>query len=860
MRLFSSMMALCLAGLLAASVCPALAAEATPLPVTEILTTGPAQLLLPAFHDQSRAGVDAAGLFADLPALPGDSWPRRGDTVPGLDGRPLKWDRKKSADGAFQFGTPDGPAVIYVAFTVASDRYRAATLKVESQQKVKTYLDGSEVSLKENEGDLTLPLGKHLVMLRSLYLPPAEGEDEVPWSLNLALAPAEGDAGEGLALSTSPERSVDINVILNAPRLGGVVLSPDGRLAALNLSAYPDGKNRESWLEVRDTQSGKLRHIWRADSAPGSLVWSPDGRLICWQTTTDGAATIHGFDPAAGQARVLVSGLKDLGQWRWTPDSKSIIYEVNRQAKPDERKVKHVLHPADRQSWWRNRSHLMQVFVPEGLSRRLTAGPLNPESWEVSPDGKRLLFFTGEPDLATRPYTTSQLWIMDLATLQVESILQDYWISGAAWSPDGKRLALRGSPSAFDGLGRNLPDGMQANDYGGQLYMFDLKSRQAEFITKDLRPDVGWFQWSLADGMIYTICTDTQYSNVYRYAPGKKTWERVPTGLELTDQLALPIRGDMAVARGTSVTTPNRAFTVDLKKGKHQLLLDPGADDYRDRVFGKVEDWPTTLQNGMVLDGYIYYPPGFDPQQSYPLIVYYYGGTSPVTRDFGGRYPKNTWAAQGYIVYVPEPSGATGYGQEFAARHVNDWGILTADEVIEGTRNFLAAHPYADPEAVGCIGASYGGFLTQYIITQTDLFAAAVSHAGISSISSYWGEGLWGYAYGARALANAFPWRERELYIEQSPLFHADKITTPLLLVHGDSDTNVPVGESDQLFTALKMLGKEVEYVQVKGQDHWILDHEQRVVWHDTILAFFARHLKQRDAWWNAMYPAPTDF
>ncbi len=237
------------------------------------------------------------------------------------------------------------------------------------------------------------------------------------------------------------------------------------------------------------------------------------------------------------------------------------------------------------------------------------------------------------------------------------------------------------------------------------------------------------------------------------------------------------------------------------------------------------------------------------------MIVYYYGGTSPVTVDFGGRYPKNVWTGQGYIVYVPEPSGATGYGQEFAARHVNDWGRITAMEVIEGTKAFLAEHASADPEHVGCIGASYGGFLTEYVITQTDLFAAAVSHAGISSISSYWGEGLWGYAYGARALADAFPWDRRDVYVEQSALFHADKITTPLLLVHGDSDTNVPVGESDQLFTALKLLGREVEYVQIQGQDHHILDHDQRIVWNDTILAFFAKWLKGRDGWWQAMYP-----
>jgi len=334
----------------------------------------------------------------------------------------------------------------------------------------------------------------------------------------------------------------------------------------------------------------------------------------------------------------------------------------------------------------------------------------------------------------------------------------------------------------------------------------------------------------------------------------------VETGLGANDELALPRTGTTAVVRGTDATTPNRVRTVDLKSGKSALLLDPGAEAWRDVVFGKSEPWVATLPDGSQLDGRIWYPVGFDPARTYPVIVYYYGGTSPIDVSFGGRYPKNVWAGEGYAVYVPNPSGATGYGQEYAARHVNDWGKRTAMEVIEGTKAFLAAHPWADPEAVGCMGASYGGFLTEYVITQTDIFAAAVSHAGISSISSYWGEGLWGYAYGARALANAFPWSDRDLYVEQSALFNADRIHTPLLLVHGDSDTNVPVGESDQLFTALKMLGREVEYVQMQGQDHWVQDHDQRITWNDTIMAFFARYLKGRAAWWDAMYAAPTDW
>ncbi len=234
--------------------------------------------------------------------------------------------------------------------------------------------------------------------------------------------------------------------------------------------------------------------------------------------------------------------------------------------------------------------------------------------------------------------------------------------------------------------------------------------------------------------------------------------------------------------------------------------------------------------------------------------MYYYGGTTPVTRDFGGRYPKEFYAANGYIVYALQPSGAKGYGQAFSAAHVNNWGITVADEIIDGAKKFLDAHPFVDKKRVGCIGASYGGFMTMLLMTKTDMFAAAISHAGISSISSYWGEGYWGYAYSGMATANSFPWNRKDIYVNQSPLFSADKIKTPLLLLHGASDTNVPVGESIQLYTALKLLNRPVELIQLDDQNHQIMQYSKRLLWTKTILAWFDRQLKGQPEWWNEMY------
>jgi dipeptidyl aminopeptidase/acylaminoacyl peptidase len=274
--------------------------------------------------------------------------------------------------------------------------------------------------------------------------------------------------------------------------------------------------------------------------------------------------------------------------------------------------------------------------------------------------------------------------------------------------------------------------------------------------------------------------------------------------------------------------------------------------------FGRVEPFDFTAEDGTLIEGLLYYPLDFDPAQKYPLLTYYYGGVVPTDRSFGGRYPKNLWAANGYAVYVLQPSGAVGWGQEMSARHVNDWGRRVSGEIQQGVRAVLAAQPFLDGARVGNFGGSYGGFLTLLLLTESDQFAAAISHAGISAIPSYWGEGWWGYLYNAVSAAGSYPWNQPDLYVEQSPLFAADRIDAPLLLLHGSADPNVPPGESEQMFAALRVLGKEVELIRIEGEAHWILTYPKRVLWWQTVLAWFDMHLKGEPEWWEELWGEPV--
>lgn len=444
--------------------------------------------------------------------------------------------------------------------------------------------------------------------------------------------------------------------------------------------------------------------------------------------------------------------------------------------------------------------------------------------------------------------------MLDMSDFSFSELFQSNLVFPAAWSPDSSRILFTGGPSSFGGIGNILSDDVTPNEYDTQMFIYSISGKKAKPITRNFTPSVDGVWWNLRDGNIYLQATDRSFIKLYRYEISKDRFTEISTPVDSVRRADVSPSGKTAVFWGSGAVDPDKLYRVDLSGKKTSLLKDFNNDDFRNVRFGKMENWDYQPPAGKNIMGRIYYPPDFNPEKKYPCIVYYYGGTSPVERSFGGRYPFNWYAANGYIVYVLQPSGTVGFGQAFSAVHVNDWGETTSREIIGATEELIKTHPYIDAKRLGAMGASYGGFMTQYLATQTDRFAAFISHAGISALSSYWGVGDWGYTYSGVATAGSFPWNRRDIYVDRSPLFLADKITTPLLLLHGDRDNNVPPGESYQMFAALKLLGKEVALVTISDQSHWIMKYDKRVHWMKTIMAWFDKWLKEDPLYWDSLY------
>ncbi len=517
--------------------------------------------------------------------------------------------------------------------------------------------------------------------------------------------------------------------------------------------------------------------------------------------------------------------------------------------------------PDDRMSGWRNRSALYRYDLKTGVMQRLTFGSQSVYLAGISEDGGKLLLSYNRMDVTRLPFHRTTILSMDAYTGAVDTLLADTtFIADAKFSPDGEKLLIKASSNAFDNLGSRLPEGTIASGYDYGLYLHDIATKKTEPLLMDFNPTVSSYNWSPADGYIYFSAEDGADKKIFRLdASTKNVVEYNLPITYITNYSFSSTKNPRLVFTGQTAVSAREAYTCELGKSSAPKCKRIGDVDFGEQSKGwqipECHDWSFKSSRGDSIDGFYYLPVNFSPEKKYPLIVYYYGGCTPTTKMLEFQFPLSVMASLGYVVYAVNPSGCTGYGEEFSARHVGTWGNESGDDIIEGTKVFAAAHDFVDDKKIGCLGASYGGFMTQYLQTRTDIFAAAISHAGISNIASYWGGGYWGYTYGMMAQYGSYPWNNKKMYVEQSPLFNAEKINTPLLLLHGTVDTNVPTTESQQLYTALRILGKRVSYVTIDATDHVVTDFKKKQHWHNTLFAWFAYWLKNEPEWWESLYP-----
>lgn len=736
-------------------------------------------------------------------------------------------------------------AINLYGFYLENTKYLSGELKIEGLTNYYVYLDGEKL----NGEKLNLTPATHTIVIKHLAQPNSNE------SLNVTLEITSGEA----SFRKDGQKLFTLLDVLHGKRLSGVEISPCGKYVICSYTtSLPDGKSeRISYIkEINGTNSkkGEIAMGRTIGSSKDGIRWMPkSSEYYFTRTGVDGRELVT-VNPVNGEEKILAKSLPD-GHFSFAPTEDWLLFSIEQKGPKEDEAVYEVIEPDDRQPGWRNRSYLAKYDLATGVMQPLTFGYHNVWSTDISNNGEYVLFMKSESRLTKRPTTLYTLYKLDVNTLEVDTLVErDGFINNAQFSPDGSQVLICGSPEALNGIGKNVKEGQTPSMYDYQLYIMNLADKKITPLTKEFNPNVSNFAWSEFDGNIYFMAEDRDFVNLFKITPLSGNIEQIEVKEELLKGFSIAKTVPVMAYYGQGATNSDRSYFLNLKNEKSSLAEDLSAELLKDTQIGECRAWSFVNSKGDTISARYYLPPYFDTSKSYPMIVNYYGGCSPTSRNFESRYPHHAYAALGYVVLVVNPSGATGFGQEFSARHVNTAGEGPAEDIIEGTKQFCKENSFVNSKKIGCIGASYGGFMTQYLQTQTDIFAAAISHAGISDHTSYWGEGYWGYSYSEVSMANSYPWSEPELYVNQSPLYNAHKINTPILFVHGDADTNVPVGESIQMYTALKLLGKETAMVLVKEQDHHILDYSKRIKWQNTIFAWFAKWLQDDPAWWDSMY------
>ena len=833
-------------GLLAAALMASISASAETIEVKTLKYAGPYAVAQPWMADS----VNIKGEVFDLKQL--------------LDS-PLSFTllNKGKEVSAAQLLADKQDALHLASFCVSNTQRTKATIAVEGLEQYRLFVDGEQVAVNSDKAETILTPSQHTVVIKYLTRKNASSDKK---SIKLTVTAANGaplSVGDAAA-----KRAYNIYDVICAPNYPSVSISPNGKFIVVRKTWVDRKGNNHSISELRNSQTNRVMATfeenvkWMPSSNKLYFTQKASDSSIAGEEKQDGTLQLITINPLTMEREVLAANIPE-GWFQFTPDEKTLIYTLTTEGRKKDPQVYDVKEPEDRQPGWRERSNLAKYDLASGILQPLTFGYHNIYLMDISADSRYLLIGKEEERLTKRPTTLTSFYRLDLGSMnassattpKVETLIEKgEFLNSAQFSPDGKSILVSASPEAFNGIGKNVEEGQTPSMIDTQLYLMTLSDKKVRPLTRDFNPNVQSVDWSKADGNIYFTAEDKDCVHLFQLNPKSGKFTLLKTPEEYIKSFSLASSAAEMAFSGQSASNADRLYKMNTKALKSQLVDDLSARELKDVELGECKAWNFVNSRGDTLCCRYYLPPHFDAAKKYPMIVNYYGGCSPTSRMFQSRYPHHVYAAMGYVVLVVNPSGATGFGQKFSARHVDTAGEGVAEDIISSTQAFCDEHAFVNRKKIGCIGASYGGFMTQYLQTKTDLFAAAISHAGISDHTSYWGEGYWGYSYSEVSMANEYPWTNKHLFVDQSPLYNADKIHTPLLFVHGTADNNVPVGESIQLYTALKLLGRPTAMVLVDGQDHHIIDYEKRLKWQNTIFAWFAKWLQDDASWWTEMY------
>jgi dipeptidyl aminopeptidase/acylaminoacyl peptidase len=806
------------------------------LPITDWLVVK-AEVFKPAFSD-------VASLF-DFSVVDTKSlWPEEGQKLPWSAQQCLTWEKIQADDGKLNMSQLANSTLVLAATYLDVPRWMKAGLMIEGDVPIQVFCDGN-LTGKGVKTELTLSRGKHRLLVAFIA-------DKMQTGIEVALQVDDEHKGAIPVVSTDPIHNLSLAEALKFPVPFVVDMSSDGSRYAI--------MNGEGGVEIYSLPEGELLQTIFLPGRIISFTWSPDEHKLAVVTINDkGLCDIWLAYPDSGSTTKLYSGIQGISQMQWLPDGKFFAYATS-EPPPEKGVYDLVDNFFDRWDGWKTKVNMWIASAEGGVQRMVSAG-LSAYGFArqalLSPDGTKVVFVHSTPS-SDYPYRHEELWLVDLPTGKAGLIseIKTSMISTMAWSPDSSQLAVIAPYYNYPKTPEDVDNYHSRWHQGIQLW--DVAAKTSKYLTEpSFDPCVQSLWWNSPDSTLYFIALDRSVHRLYKFAPGTKEFSEVKLPFKNIEGLYGTKNSDRVILRVGEVGKPTWLVSMNLKTKENHKIWDKGSEFLSRARLGKYEMFHCENRHGTKLDGWIYFPPDFDPTKKYPTIISYYGGVVPQTQSFGGgQFGRiNHWlAANGYVVFTVTPRGTWGYGQKFADDHFNEWGTVSAPDIIDAVKALIDSKPYVNADKIGGFGHSYGGFEGLSLATQTDLFATIIATGVISNTLNYSFIVLGQPNMGEIVLPGVYPWNRRDVYVDRSPVFNADKINTPILLMQGTDDPWCEMTESDQMYSALKVQGKDVVQIRWIGAGHGLRDFNSRLINENIRLEWFDKYLKNEPEGWEERY------
>ncbi|HEU0175233.1 MAG TPA: S9 family peptidase [Blastocatellia bacterium] len=621
-----------------------------------------------------------------------------------------------------------------------------------------------------------------------------------------------------LSLAASAQRRIPaVDDLLNVKSLGGAQISPDGKYVAYTVSET-DWKQDAfvTQISLANTATGKTFQLTRGEKSAGNPQWSPDGQWLAFTSNRIGDKNqIFVIYPDGGEAAQLTKAENGVNGFAWSEDGKSIAFTTSDADQKADKERKDYLGAFEVVRKEYNYSHIWTFDVAEALkepvagTQRTKGKDFSVGSFSWSPDGKLIAFSaTINPDLIQGG--TSDVYLLNLADNSVKKLVaQPGPDNGPQWSPDGKQIVFSsamGNPKFF-----------HANS---KLAVVSVEGGAPHSITDAFDEQPNSVEWN-ADGIYFSGLQKTA-SHLFRVDPktGRITRVTAPDNL-MAGGFSFTKDGKQIAFSSPSPTSLNEVYVSSVQNFSPRKLTSM-TGQVRDFTLGAREVISWQSKDGATIEGVLIKPADFDPGKKYPLLCVIHGGPTGIDRPTlldARYYPTDIWAARGALILKVNYRGSAGYGEKFRQLNVRNLGVGDAWDVLSGV-DHLIAKGWVDPKKVGCMGWSQGGYISAFLTTSSDRFAAISVGAGISNWATYY------YNTDITPFTiqylGADPADDPEIYAKTSPMNYIKQAKTPTLIQHGEFDKRVPIPNAYELRQGLEDRDVKVEMVVYKGYGHGI--------------------------------------